>query len=80
MTIVQDEAAQEALRWVVGLLDAHDVPFEVVGGLAARAYGATRPLADMDLYIPGAHVATVLEAAEPFVTRPAARHLPARSS
>lgn len=44
--------AEQALRWIVGLLNRHQVPFQVVGGLAARAYGATRELVDIDLYIP----------------------------
>lgn len=40
-----------ALAWIAGLLRARDVPFQVVGGLAARAWGARRPLADLDLYV-----------------------------
>ena len=41
-----------ALAWVVDLLQRHRIPFQAVGGLAARAYGATRPLVDLDFYIP----------------------------
>lgn len=43
---------QNALRWIAGILEDLEVPFQVVGGLAAQAYGATRPLVDIDLYIP----------------------------
>lgn len=42
-----------ALRWIAGVLGRANVSFQVVGGLAARAYGATRPLYDIDLYVPG---------------------------
>lgn len=41
-----------ALRWVVDMLQRHDVVFQAAGGLAARAYGATRPLIDLDFYLP----------------------------
>jgi hypothetical protein len=74
MRTAQDQAAREALRWLAGLLEDHNIPFQVVGGLAARAYGATRPLVDIDVYISATHVATVLAAAQPFVTRRPGHH------
>ena len=69
-----DRRAEQALRWIVELLEVTGVPFQVVGGLAARAYGATRPLVDIDLYIPAVHVATVLNATQQYVTRPPEHH------
>jgi hypothetical protein len=62
---MHDPAA--ALAWVVGLLERHDIPFQAVGGLAARAYGATRPLADLDFYIPMERFPELLPKASPHV-------------
>lgn len=47
----------------------------VVGGLAARAHGATRPLADIDLYVPTGALATIANLVEPYVTRQPSRHV-----
>lgn len=55
------------LAQLVALLRAHDVPFRVTGGLAARAYGATRPLADIDVDVPEAAIARLLPAIRPNV-------------
>ena len=58
-----------ALRWVVDLLGRHRVPFQAVGGLAARAHGATRPLVDLDFYLPLREVwPALLPEVGPFVT------------
>lgn len=42
-----------ALRWLRARLEQAAVPFQVVGGLAALAHGARRPLNDVDVYVPG---------------------------
>jgi hypothetical protein len=41
-----------ALEWIIKLLAELEVPLQAVGGLAARTYGAKRPLVDFDFYVP----------------------------
>lgn len=66
--------ATTALRWIVGLLRQLDVPFQAVGGLAARAYGAERPLADLDFYVPTDRLLEIAAAASAHVVRAPAPH------
>lgn len=63
-----------ALRWIVGLLRELNVPFQAVGGLAARAYGADRPLVDLDFYVPIGRLQDIAAAAATHVVRPPAAH------
>jgi hypothetical protein len=59
-----------APAWIVALLTSRKVPFQAVGGLAARAYGATRPLIDLDFYLPFQRYPDVMADLLPYVTRP----------
>ncbi len=50
----------EVLRWIVDVLVESQVPYQLVGGLAAHAYGAKRDLVDIDLYIDGGGFAAIM--------------------
>jgi hypothetical protein len=65
----------QALNWIVSLLNCHQVPYQVVGGLAAQAYGARRPLVDIDIYVPLDQAHAALEEMKPYLVRePLAHH------
>jgi len=40
----------QALRWIVSLLHRYAIAYQICGGTAAKAYGAMRPLVDIDMY------------------------------
>ena len=45
---------KEAFEWIISILRNHKIPFEIIGGFAARLYGSRRMLADIDIDICGA--------------------------
>ena len=71
---MQSELAA-ALGWITALLKDLGIPYQVVGGLAAIAYGSTRSLVDIDLYVPdeGA-LGRLAAAASEYTTREPAHH------
>ena len=42
-------SAKEAFHWIIKILNKHNVPFQISGGLAAKVYGSSRPLYDIDI-------------------------------
>ena len=64
-----------ALGWARDVLLELEMQYQVVGGLAAIAHGATRPLVDIDLYVPDeVSLARFAEAVRVHVIRPPAFH------
>ncbi len=61
-----------AAQWIVGLLRDRNIPFLICGGLAARGYGSERDLNDIDLFVPGEHFSSVVQAGQEFVSKAAA--------
>lgn len=71
--IVEKNAA-EALVWIAGILDSHAIPFQASGGLAAIAYGSTRPLVDIDIDVPDQHLPALAELVAGYVVSGPARY------
>ena len=65
---------ESALRWIATILRDLDVPFLISGGLAARLYGGTRPLADIDIDIPEDRFDDVWSLVAPYVIFGPARY------
>lgn len=69
----EERRAGEALAVVLDVLDRHGVAHQIGGGLAARAWGATRPLVDLDLWVPFPAAAAALEELQPRAVVPEGR-------
>ena len=52
---------EAALKWIVGILRSHNMPFEISGGFAARLYGSSRELADIDIDVPSDRISELSE-------------------
>ena len=56
-----------SLIWITDILKELNVPYQITGGLAARAYGATRDLWDIDIDIPEDKFEIVKEKVSEFI-------------
>ena len=52
LSVHNNKVAKSALIWIIHILKRLHIPFQISGGLAAIAYGAYRPLEDIDIDIP----------------------------
>lgn len=66
--------AKAALKWITDILKKYQIPFQIAGGLAARAYGATRPLDDIDIDLPEPCFESIFAEISPYTTFGPARY------
>jgi hypothetical protein len=45
------ETVRNALRWIIGILDRHNIQYQITGGFAAKLYGSSREVNDIDIDI-----------------------------
>jgi hypothetical protein len=69
-----DRRIAQALRWMANVFSTVPTSYQLVGGCAAHAYGATRPVHDIDVYVPGRHLASVAAAMGDHVAQPPKQH------
>lgn len=55
------------LIWITDILKKHKIPFQITGGLAAIAYGATRSLADIDIDTPDDQFNHIVNDVKPYI-------------
>ncbi len=62
-----EKKTEKALRWILGILKKHKSPYLITGGFAAKLYGATRGLEDIDLEIPHDKFQEIIEEVRPYI-------------
>ncbi|RTR39724.1 hypothetical protein EKG38_07965 [Shewanella canadensis] len=65
---------ENAFHWIIDFLEQESVPYMIMGGLAAYAYGSDRELYDVDLYLPQSALKRVTDFGEQFKTFGPARY------
>lgn len=58
---------KKALKWIVDILNKHQVPFQISGGCAAKIYGSPRELNDIDINIPENYFEKILADVKPYI-------------
>jgi len=68
-TLERNHLQERALSWLTETIQRNQLPYQIVGGLAAIAHGGKRPLHDIDLYLPFDEAALAFfQEIEPYVT------------
>jgi len=62
------EKTIKALKWILGIINKHNIPYQISGGFAAKLYGSSRELNDIDIDIPEESFGLILEEVRPFIT------------
>ncbi len=66
---------EAAFKWIVGILQKHQIPFQISGGFAARLYGSTRELADIDIAISDVRMSELIPDVSEYISFGPARYL-----
>ncbi len=59
--------SEKTLRWIVGILQKHNIPFQITGGLAGKAFGNPRPLNDIDIDVPEDRIAEIMSDVKEYI-------------
>ncbi|MBI5470347.1 hypothetical protein HY968_03480 [Candidatus Kaiserbacteria bacterium] len=63
----------DALRWIVNLLNKYGIVYQISGGFAAKLYGSSRPVNDIDIDLSQRHFHVLLPEISQYITYGPAR-------
>lgn len=66
--MITEPKVLNALWWILDIFEKHNVPYQIAGGTAARLYGATRPINDIDMDIPRTKFDEIFEDVKQYIT------------
>jgi len=73
--VMENKNTEGALKWIVGILNEHKIPFQIIGGFAAGIYGSSRPLNDIDIAIPENKIKQVVADVKDYIIRRPERYI-----
>ena len=58
---------EAAFHWIIDILERRGIIYKISGGLAARAYGSKRELADIDIEVADTDIVKIIDDVKPFI-------------
>jgi hypothetical protein len=58
---------KNALKWITGILEELNIPYQISGGFAAHIYGAARPVNDIDIDVPEDRMEEIVPRVKDFI-------------
>ncbi len=68
MQIKLEEKTEQALRWIVDILDKNNVPYKIGGGFAAHVFGSSRTINDIDISLSGKYFPVITPQVVGYIT------------
>jgi len=62
-----EQKTLNALRWIIGIINKKNVPYQISGGFAAKLYGSKRAVNDIDIDLPENRFADILTEVKPYI-------------
>ncbi len=63
-----EENTKNALGWIVGILNKHQIPYRIGGGFAAHVYGSPRAVNDIDISLSGTYFPIIVPEVSGYIT------------
>lgn len=61
------ERIKKSLDWIIPLIEAHGIPYQITGGFAVCLYGGSREVNDIDIDLPAEGLKKLIPEITPFI-------------